>query len=189
MLFDRFGRLVFRIAERILRDYGEAEDVMQTVFLDAFQFARKFDASRGTAKAWLLQYAYHRSIRRKRQLESRNFYNAEQLESVIDAIVTNLPRRLSLSPQESARWISQALENIPGAQRATIEMTYFEGLTAEEIAGRTSQSADAVRHHLYRGLAKMRSFLEPNVTPPQRVNGATSERIAGVLAHVRARTF
>ena len=89
------------MAERILRDSGEAEEILQTVFLDVFQSAGKFDPARGSVRIWLLQYAYHRSIRRKQQLESRHFYDAEQIDSVISKIVQQSPRRtLNLSPEE-----------------------------------------------------------------------------------------
>src|SRR6516164_4553558 len=59
VLFDRFYRLVLKIALRILRDKGEAEDVTQDIFLEIFNKADQFDRSRGTAKIWILQYAYH----------------------------------------------------------------------------------------------------------------------------------
>src|SRR6516225_6610637 len=64
ILFDRFYRLVLKVALRILRDKGEAEDVTQDIFLEIFNKADQFDRSRGTAKIWILQYAYHWSLSR-----------------------------------------------------------------------------------------------------------------------------
>src|SRR5206468_9454558 len=72
ILFDRFYRLVLRIASRILRDPGEAEDVMQEVFLEIFNKAAQFDPAKGSAKTWILQYAYHRSLSRRQYLALRN---------------------------------------------------------------------------------------------------------------------
>jgi RNA polymerase sigma-70 factor (ECF subfamily) len=170
ILFDRYARLVFRVAERILRDSGEAEEILQTVFLDVFQSAGKFDPARGSVRIWLLQYAYHRSIRRKRQLESRHFYDAEQIDSVISEIIQHSPRRaLNLSPAEVSRLLNQSLALIDERQRKTIEMTYFDGFTADEIAERTGESVSVVRHNLYRGLAKLREHLEPR-TSDRRVD-------------------
>jgi RNA polymerase sigma-70 factor (ECF subfamily) len=74
-----------------LRDDGEAEAVMQTVLLDVFQSASKFDATRGSFKVWLMQFAYHRSIRRKHQLQAGHFYGTEQLEDVIYELM-QIPR-------------------------------------------------------------------------------------------------
>jgi RNA polymerase sigma-70 factor (ECF subfamily) len=187
VLFDRCARLVFHVAERILRDPGEAEEILQTVFLDVFQSARKFDPARGSVRIWLLQYAYHRSIRRKQQLESRHFYDAEQIDSVVSEIVEHSPRRiLNLSPAETSRLVNESLALIDERQRKTIEMTYFEGFTADEIAERTGESVIAVRHNLYRGLANLRQHLQPRAPKCQ----TTAERgfpfREGGIANARA---
>ncbi len=78
ILFDRFYRLVLKVALRILRDPGEAEDLMQDVFFEIFNKADQFDAARGSAKTWILQYAYHRSLNRRQYLALRNFYNRHE---------------------------------------------------------------------------------------------------------------
>jgi DNA-directed RNA polymerase specialized sigma24 family protein len=56
--------------------------------------------------------------------------------------------------------VEQALEMIQPRQRRTIELIYYEGLTAEEVAERTGESAPSVRHNLYRGLAKLRAVMQ-----------------------------
>lgn len=160
VLFDRYSRLVFRVAERILRNPQEAEEVLQIVFLTIFRMAAKFDPQRGGVKIWLLQYAYSQSLRRKHQLNSRYFYTTED----IDSVVSELARRDSTSPtelssQEATRLVHQALQLVDEKQRRTIELTYYEGLSASEIAERTGESLTTVRHSLYRGLAKMRECL------------------------------
>ncbi len=163
VLFDRLGRLVFSVAKRILRDETEAEDVVQLVFLDVLRFADKFDATRGTARVWLLQYTYHRSMRRKSQLRRLN--GTEQLDGVISEIMRYSPphANFNLSREEAVRFVQQALALLNEKQRTTIELTFFEGWTAEEIARQTEQSAVTVRHHLYRGLAKIRTLMESRV--------------------------
>ncbi len=80
VLFDRYHRLVLSIAFKILRDLGEAEDLAQSVFLEIYRVAAQFDPARGTTKTWLLQYAYHRSINRRRDLRRRNFYGQGELK-------------------------------------------------------------------------------------------------------------
>jgi RNA polymerase sigma-70 factor (ECF subfamily) len=62
ILFDRFYRLILKVALRILRDAGEAEDLMQDVFLEIFGKADQFDPAKGSVRTWILQYAYHRSL-------------------------------------------------------------------------------------------------------------------------------
>jgi RNA polymerase sigma-70 factor (ECF subfamily) len=75
VLFDRYQRLIFKVALKILRDPGEAEDVMQSVFLEIMRVAPQFDPQRGSTKVWLLQYAYHRSMNRRQLLIVRHFYD------------------------------------------------------------------------------------------------------------------
>lgn len=74
VLFTRYHRLILSVAFKILRDPAEAEDVMQSVFLEIYKAAGQFDPSRGTVKVWLLQYAYHRSLSRREYLRVRGFY-------------------------------------------------------------------------------------------------------------------
>src|SRR5260370_4310899 len=59
VLFDPYCRLVFKIALKILRDAGEAEDVMLNVFLEIYSAAAQSDPARRTTKVRVLQYAYH----------------------------------------------------------------------------------------------------------------------------------
>lgn len=65
LLFDRHSRLVLGIALRILHDHGEAEGIVQEAFFQVFQKANLFDPSKGTAKAWIVQIAFHRTLDRK----------------------------------------------------------------------------------------------------------------------------
>jgi len=153
-LFDRYHHLVFDVALRIVRDPGEAEEVVQTVFLDAYRAAANFDPRKGIPKVWLLQYAYHRSLHRKRHLVSNHFYRWEELESAMEGGVR---RSLGGNVPEMVRLAEQMLEKVKPRQRAVLEMTYYEGLTAEEIASRLGATVHVVRHDLHRGLRTLRA--------------------------------
>jgi RNA polymerase sigma-70 factor (ECF subfamily) len=154
VLFDRYHRLVFDVALRIVRDPGEAEDVVQRVFLDVFRAMANFDSRKGILKVWLLQYAYHRALHRKRHLVSNHFYRWENLEAAIEL---GSGRPLWGELPEALRLAEQMLENLKPRQREVVELTYYEGLTAEEIARRLGESPHAVRHHLQRGVAALRA--------------------------------
>ena len=104
VIFDRYHRLVFSVASRIVRDAGEAEEVVQTVFLDIFRAAASFDPRKGILKMWILQYAYHRALNRKRHLVASQFYRREELEAAIDSganrvLSRELPEKLRLAQQ------------------------------------------------------------------------------------------
>ncbi|HSZ64025.1 MAG TPA: sigma-70 family RNA polymerase sigma factor [Terriglobales bacterium] len=174
VLFERHSSLVFRIARAILHDDGEAEETVQKVFLDIFRAANKFNPDRGTFKTWLLQYAYHRSIDRRQHLQSNRFYSRDELNELMSAELFSGPGHLlCLPPQEVICLVEQVLSTLEARQRRVIELTYFEGLTAEEIAAKTGDSASSVRHNLYRGLAKLRAvLLETSEAKEQKKTGA-----------------
>jgi len=155
-LFDRYQHLVFDIALRIVRDPGEAEEVVQTVFLDIYRAVAKFDPRKGRPRVWILQYAYHRALHRKRHLVSNHFYRWEELESAVEVGVR---RSFTGDLPEIVRLAEQMLEKLKPRQRAVLEMTYYEGLTAEEIASRLGETAHVVRHDLHRGIGALRAVL------------------------------
>jgi RNA polymerase sigma-70 factor (ECF subfamily) len=157
ILFDRYQKLVLSIALKIVRDPGEAEDVTQTVFLDIYRAVAQFDPRKGTTKVWLMQYAYHRAINRRQHLQGREFYNSKELEE------REIPRlethAFGLSSSETKELIGQALAALSVTQKSVIQLACYEGLSMQEIADRTGESFASVRHHYYRGLQKLRSFI------------------------------
>lgn len=157
ILFDRYHRLVFSVAVRVVRDLGEAEEVVQTVFLDIYRAAANFNPAKGILKVWILQYAYHRALHRKRHLVANHFYNWEELEKAVEI---GSQRGLSAEMQGKIRLAEQLLQKLKPRQRAAVEMTYYEGFTAEEIATRLGHSVHIVRHDLHRGLAALRASLK-----------------------------
>lgn len=156
VLFDRYHRLVYSVALPIVRDPGEAEEVVQTVFLDCFRALARFDSRRGRLKVWLLQYAYHRAMNRKRDLAAQRFYQWVDLEGAAEEPAL---RWNPAETAEAARWMEQLFGKLSARRREILQMTYVEGLTAEEIAVKLGQSVNAVRHDLYRGLALLRGLI------------------------------
>jgi RNA polymerase sigma-70 factor (ECF subfamily) len=160
-LFAKYSGYVFGIARRMLREDGEAEEVVQQVFLDIYRAANQFDESKGSFKNWLFQFAFHRTINRRNHLEAKGFYSGKELHEQ-QLSFGGAGRALQLSSQETVHLIEQLLNSIKPKQRDAIKLTFFEGLTAEEIAEQTGETAAAVRHNLYRGLSKLRAILLQN---------------------------
>ena len=160
ILFERYSRLVFHIARNIVKDEGEAEETVQQVFFDLFRAIRQFRPELGSFKTWLLQFAYHRSINRREHLSANRFYTSEELdETILRQILDGTQYALRLAPLETAHLITQMLATLKPRQRRVIELTYFEGLTAEEIATQLGEKASNVRHVLYKGLSVLRDAL------------------------------
>lgn len=156
ILFDRYHRLVFHVALRIVRDPGEAEEVVQTVFLSIFRAVESFDRRKGLVRVWLLQYAYHRAFQRKRHLTANRFYHWEELEAAMEI---GAARAFLGDSREDLRLVDQLLRQLKPRQRSVMELTYYEGLTAEEVARRLNESVHVVRHDIHRSLAALRTAI------------------------------
>ena len=190
VIVDRYQRLVFSVAVRIVKDESEAEDIVQTVFLDVFRDMGKFDSCRGTLKVWLLQYAYSRSMTRRQQLERRHFYSTVELDDLNPAEVsTRLMGRSGFSSCEAARLVEEAMAQLNEKQREAIELIYFEGLKFSEAVQKTGESLAQLRHHYYRGLTKIRGVIESKCSPGKM---RSSEPVAPAMrlevANVKPRT-
>ena len=158
VVFKRYHRLLHVTALKILRDAGEAEDLTQTVFLEVYRRLGQYDAARGTLKVWLLQFAYSRSMHRRNYLLVRQFHNQTELTG--DESELSVWSQSRLHPHEAARLTQELLALLPESQRKTIELCFFEGLTLREIAERRAETYVNVRHHYYRGLERLRSYLK-----------------------------
>lgn len=180
ILFQRHSALVFRIARRMLRNDGEAEEALQQVFLDAYRAVANFDPHKGSFKVWLLQYAYTRTLNRLNRLKSQHFYEWENLESEIP-VVDRYDYRLQLSRTEIGHLIGELLNGLDPSQKRIIELTYFKGLTAKEISQLTGETPSVVRHNLYRGMSLLRQALEQQ-KQLQRAERTTDERKEIVFA-------
>jgi RNA polymerase sigma-70 factor, ECF subfamily len=174
VIFKRYHRLVHVTALHILRDASEAEDLTQSVFLEVYRKTGQFDVRRGTLKVWLLQYAYSRSINRRNYLLVRHAYHGAEVNAIDEEAGLWSPTRLQF--QETRRLAIEALEALPDAQKQTIEMFFFQGLNFKEIAQRRNEKFSNVRHHYYRGLERLRSYLETRPNREQQAQQLSLER-------------
>jgi RNA polymerase sigma-70 factor (ECF subfamily) len=162
-LYDRFGRLAFGLAYRILGERGQAEDVVQDAFLAVWRRADSFQAERGSVCGWLMSIVHNASIDRR-----RGRFKREQADLPLD----DLTVRLQTDAEETfatvaegivAEQVRQALAGLPDEQRQAIELAYFGGLTQQEIATRTGAPLGTVKSRLRLGLHKLRALLQEAV--------------------------
>jgi RNA polymerase sigma-70 factor (ECF subfamily) len=181
-IYDRYAGLVNGIARRILKDSAEAEDVVQTVFVQVWQQAHRYDASRGTVPAWLCTLARTRALDSLRTRLSRREASRETVTEAAKAPAT-----------EEAVAVRQALRALPTNQRRTLELAYFEGLTQVEIAERLGQPVGTVKTRARAALKRLRTTLAP-VGAPDWDGGAaaghallagTHQALSGRTAHSR----
>jgi RNA polymerase sigma-70 factor, ECF subfamily len=172
VIFERYYRLVMSVALRILHDAGEAEDVVQNVFIAFYERSELFDETKGNLRTWLLQYAYGRSFNQKRKLRLRHFHQHVEFETVeAELPKKNAERIFDLDTPESARLVEQILPRLSEKQRSVLELVFFQGLKLSEIAARTGDSLGNVHHAYYRGIEKLRSYL---AEPREEISGVPS---------------
>lgn len=156
LLFERYSRLVFTIAYRILRDYGEAEDLMQSVFLHLYEHAEGYDANKGSAKTWITQRCYSRALDRRDYLSHRQIYLGTDPDAQPDTLTGDCDLEQMMGSKLLRKQLMRALLELPEKQRLTLRMNFFEGLDLREISERLGDPVANVRHHYYRGLERLR---------------------------------
>lgn len=159
-LFHRYARVVRGVAYKVLRDSSEADDLLQDIFILIQGKCSMFDASRGSARFWILQMTYHRSIMRRRYLNSRHFYTRVDLEDLGRETVapgTNVSGFVDSGDGLLGRdCLQKCFGVLSENQRQTLLLFFVEGLTLGEIAIKLQQPRGRVKNHYFRGLDRLR---------------------------------
>lgn len=153
-LYDRYGRLVFSIAMRIVNDYGAAEEITQDVFVRCWRTIDRYRVEQGTLASWLISIAHNRAIdelrsRRGKELR-RPHAEAEELPAVAEPGFDAVLLRGD---------VQHALSELPTAQRQVIELIFWGGLTRREIADQLRLPLGTVHTRLRLGMDKLREAL------------------------------
>lgn len=151
-LYDRYSSLVYGVAMRVLRDKGEAEDVLQEIFLQLWRMPQRVNLSRGSLPAWLAVIARNRCIDRLRGAKP-----SVELDDVEIALAATAERE-SIRGQLASR-ARKAMAGVPEEQRKLLELAVFEDLTHSQIAERTGTPLGTVKTRIRAALLALRSAL------------------------------
>ncbi len=177
-LYDRYSRLVFSTAYRVLSDVHSAEDVVQDVFVRLWRNPDRYVEERGKFLGWLLSVTRNRAIdevrsRGRRPLSESQIGDPDSGSSISD----ETPSEAAASALATAEMVDQramvkrALADLPKEQRMAIELAYYKGLTQAEIAEALQTPLGTVKTRIRLGMQKLRVALEGRVgsVPPEEM--------------------
>jgi RNA polymerase sigma-70 factor (ECF subfamily) len=157
-LYDRFGRVAYGLALRVLRDPTLAEDAVQDAFVDVWRSAGRFLPERAKAGTWILTFVHRRAVDLVRREQRRRTEPAEHAPPVAEAADEEVWLRL-----ERER-VQRALRALPDQQREALELAYYGGFTQSELADRLGQPLGTIKSRMFSGLATMRDLLSDQET-------------------------
>jgi RNA polymerase sigma factor (sigma-70 family) len=158
-LYDRYGRLAYGLALRVLRDEALAEDAVQEAFLAVWRGAPRFVPERGRASTWILTLVHRRAVDLVRREERRR---ADSLATVPEPGGSAADEDVVLRLQRQR--VQQALGLLPDPQREALELAYYGGFTQSELAERLGQPLGTIKSRMFAGLTRMRELLgEPGM--------------------------
>ena len=151
-IFQRYSGPVYSVALRVLHDTGQAEDVLQEVFLQLWRNPGAFVQDRGSLGAWLVVVARNRSIDMLRRRKP-----SDSVEDVILASPINVEDEAERNVMMEK--VRRVLAELPPDQRKSLELAYFEGLSHTEIASRTGDPLGTVKTRIRQGLITLRKAI------------------------------
>jgi RNA polymerase sigma factor (sigma-70 family) len=161
-LYDRYGRVAFGLALRVLRDRSLAEDAVQEAFLGLWRTASRFVPERARARTWILTLVHRRAVDLVRREERR------RTEAYEESVEQPAPDRT-----DEAAWVSlergrvqEALAQLPDRQREALELAYYGGFTQSELAERLGEPLGTIKSRMFNGLARLRDLLQ-DVVPEE----------------------
>jgi RNA polymerase sigma-70 factor (ECF subfamily) len=154
-LYDRFGRVAYGLALRVLRDEKLAEDAVQEAFLAAWRNADRFLPERAKAGTWLLTFVHRRAVDLVRREDRRR---AEPLAEELEPAGTSSAEEDAWLRFERER-VQAALRKLPDQQREALELAYYGGFSQSELAERLGQPVGTIKSRMFTGLARLRELL------------------------------
>ena len=162
-LYDRYGRLVYSLIMRIVRNSAAAEDLVQETFLRVWNRIQAFDQERGALGPWVLTVARNRAIDYRRSADARLSAVSLDLERLEQPgqFCDFEDRALSL---DRARQLKNAFDKLTANQKTVVELAYYEGLSQTEMAERLQQPLGTIKTWVRSALKVLREQLTEAAT-------------------------
>jgi RNA polymerase sigma-70 factor (ECF subfamily) len=155
-LYEATSAKLFGVILRILTERGEAEDVLQEVYITVWRKAAEFDASRASPITWMATIARNRAIDRLRARGSRP---TTTLDHAAEVAEPSPSADALIDTATDARRVAAALDRLDPRHAAIIRSAYFDGLSYETLAARENIPVGTLKSWVRRGLIRMRGDL------------------------------
>jgi RNA polymerase sigma-70 factor (ECF subfamily) len=156
-LFERHGSKVLGLLVRMLGQSGEAEEVLQEVFLHAWTRAATFRADKGTARSWLIVMARSRALDRLRS--SKAARRRDETAGAEQVVVVAAEADADLEHQELSGQMRRLMGGLPPEQRQCLELAFFEGLTHSQVSSRLGVPLGTVKSRILMAMRKLKQGL------------------------------
>jgi len=163
-LYDRYGAMLYAVADRVVGQPADAEDAVVETFAQVWRDAGRFDPSRASVAGWLTMIARTRAldIVRARARRKRVTDTASEREQGLPALgVWRTDPSDSYDHVERREQVQAALAALSPPQRQAIELAFFEGLSQSEIAERLAEPLGTIKTRVRLGMQKLRESLRP----------------------------
>jgi RNA polymerase sigma factor (sigma-70 family) len=159
-LYQRYSRILYSLAYRMVADHQVAEDLLQDAFLAVWRRAISYSPQTGAARSWLISILHHRTIDYLRKVRRQSSIQVAPLEEI------ELNESIAYPDTWDEAWqsvksshVRAALMKIPTEQRLVIELAYFQGWTHTEIAEGTQIPLGTVKARMRLGLLNLKQIL------------------------------
>jgi RNA polymerase sigma-70 factor, ECF subfamily len=154
-LNQRYGHALAAVADRILIDKADAEEIAADVLWQVWRQAVVFDPARGSVGAWLMTLVRSRAIDRlrARNVRQRSLTASGELMASDDA-------SLPLQHAERRKFVVTALNTLGENERAVLELAYYSDLSQSAIAEKTGLPLGTVKSRIRGALIKLREELK-----------------------------
>lgn len=158
-LYDRFSGPLYSFLVKMLRNEEDAEEILQSAFLQAWKKAASYDPQRCAPFTWLVLIARSKAIDRLRQRQRQSrIIEAAAAEEVASPAAGD-GQGAHVFQNENAAAVGEALRQISAEQRQAIEMAFFKGMSQTEIADSLAEPLGTIKARIRRGLLRLRDYL------------------------------
>jgi RNA polymerase sigma-70 factor (ECF subfamily) len=163
-LYQRHGAAVWGLARRVTGDPQAAEEVTQTVFLELWSNAGRYDPARGALRSWLLAQAHGRAVDHVRSEAARR--RRQDRDARLSAVPPSAEVEIAVHAAALAVHVQRAVDGLPPGEREAILLAYFGGHSYRETAQLLDQPEGTVKSRIRSALQNLRRTLAAEgVTP------------------------